>query len=230
MDGNIAVNSSAEEGTKFTVMLPVSNNAPLREMAGFSEPGEKPASGNHTRGRERCIPSDKTGEKSERHILLFVEDSRDLVDYLAAVLKDDYLLEFAANGKEGLQKAPEFVPDIILSDAMMTEMDGITMLEKIKSDDRTSHIPMIMLTAKVDMTSKLQGFERGADAYLAKPFNEEELKIRLKKLIELPGKWDSKTSLTLAGFTMKHLDIVRVPSGNRLSLPFLRCRANIMRW
>lgn len=184
MDGSITVKSSPEKGTTFTIVLPVSNLAPLREMAGFSEPGEKSASGSHTRLRDRSIPSEKT-EVDERHILLIVEDSPDLVDYLAAVLKEDYLLEFASNGKEGLQKALEFVPDIILSDVMMPEMDGITMLEKIKSDERTSHIPVIMLTAKADIASKLQGFERGADAYLAKPFNEEELKIRLKKLIEL---------------------------------------------
>jgi YesN/AraC family two-component response regulator len=68
---------------------------------------------------------------------------------------------------------------------MMPEMDGLTMLEKLKNDQRTSHIPVVMLTAKADITSKLAGLERGADEYLAKPFNEDELHMRLKKLIEL---------------------------------------------
>jgi CheY-like chemotaxis protein len=185
MDGNICVKSSPEDGTIFTIVLPVSNEAPLKEMARLSEPKEQSVAQNHHTARSQNIAPEAIPEESERQILLIVEDSPDLVDYLEAVLKEDYLLEFASNGKEGLQKAFESIPDIILSDVMMPEMDGITMLEKIKTDERTSHIPVIMLTAKADIASKLQGFERGADAYLAKPFNEEELKIRLKKLIEL---------------------------------------------
>ncbi len=120
-----------------------------------------------------------------RPILLVVEDSPDLVEYLSAILEEEYHLEVASNGREGLQKAMEYIPDIILSDVMMPEMDGIAMLDKIKTDQRTSHIPVIMLTAKADIASKLVGLERGADDYLAKPFNEEELRVRLKKLVEL---------------------------------------------
>lgn len=185
MNGNISVKSSPGEGTTFTVSLPISNNAPLKEMAGFSEPKERLFPGKQQVVGGKTVAPEVRPERSERQILLIVEDSPDLKDYLAAFLKDEYLLEFASNGKEGLRKALEFIPDIILSDVMMPEMDGITMLEKVKSDERTSHIPVIMLTAKTDIASKLEGFERGADAYLAKPFNEEELRIRLKKLIEL---------------------------------------------
>jgi signal transduction histidine kinase/DNA-binding response OmpR family regulator len=185
MNGSIYVKSSPEEGTIFTIVIPVSNEAPIKEMMGLSESKERSVARNHHIVKSQNIAPEPLPEESERHILLIVEDSPDLVDYLAAVLNEDYLLEFASNGKEGLQKAFEFIPDIILSDVMMPEMDGIAMLEKIKTDERTSHIPVIMLTAKADIASKLQGFERGADAYLAKPFNEEELKIRLKKLIEL---------------------------------------------
>jgi signal transduction histidine kinase/DNA-binding response OmpR family regulator len=185
MKGYISVESIPEEGTTFTVLLPVSNMAPMKEMAGLSEPKERLASIYNPSARDRKIPSEALMEESERPILLIVEDSHDLVDYLTALLKDDYHLEFAANGREGLQKALEFIPDIILSDVMMPEMDGIAMLERVKADQRTSHIPVVMLTAKADIESKLTGLSRGADAYLAKPFNEEELSIRLKKLIEL---------------------------------------------
>ena len=124
-------------------------------------------------------------DESERPILLIVEDSPDLVEYLTAILENEYHLEVASNGREGLQKAMEYIPDIILSDVMMPEMDGIAMLGKLKTDQRTSHIPVVMLTAKADIASKLIGLERGADDYLAKPFNEEELHVRLKKLVEL---------------------------------------------
>ena len=85
----------------------------------------------------------------------------------------------------GIKKALEIVPDIILSDVMMPVMDGIEMLEKVKNDIRTSHIPVVMLTAKADIDSRMAGLERGADAYLAKPVDERELHIQMKNLVEL---------------------------------------------
>ena len=184
MGGNISVESTVERGTTFAIQMPVTNNAPLKEMAGFSEVNEKLAAFSHIQ-KNHVKSADRILDESERPILLVVEDSHDLVEYLTAILKDEYHLEVASNVKEGLQKAYEYIPDIILSDVMMPGMDGITMLEKIKSDQRTSHIPVVMLTAKADIASKLIGLDRGADDYLAKPFNEAELHVRLKKLVEL---------------------------------------------
>lgn len=104
---------------------------------------------------------------------------------MKALLEKQYQLEFASDGKTGLQKAFEHIPDIIVSDVMMPAMDGISMLDMLKHDIRTSHIPVIMLTAKADIDSRLIGLDKGADDYLAKPFNENELLIWLRKLIEL---------------------------------------------
>lgn len=118
-------------------------------------------------------------------LLLIVEDSHDVSRYLEAILKNEYQVEHAENGKKGLEKAMRLIPDIILSDVMMPEMDGISLLEKVKNDIRTSHIPVVMLTAKADASSRLSGLERGADAYLAKPFEEKELHIILKNLVEI---------------------------------------------
>ena len=118
-------------------------------------------------------------------LLLIVEDSSDVVLYLQAILKYEYRIEVAENGSIGLEKALEIIPDIILSDVMMPVMDGIELLEKVKNDIRTSHIPVVMLTAKADIDSRLAGLERGADAYLAKPVDERELHIQLKNLVEL---------------------------------------------
>jgi YesN/AraC family two-component response regulator len=117
-----------------------------------------------------------------------VEDSSDVVLYLQAILKYEYRIEVAGNGSIGLEKALEIIPDIILCDVMMPVMDGIELLEKVKNDIRTSHIPVVMLTAKADIDSRLAGLERGADAYLAKPVDEKELHIQLKNLIDLRKK------------------------------------------
>jgi YesN/AraC family two-component response regulator len=108
--------------------------------------------------------------------------------YLQAILKYEYRIEVAGNGSIGLEKALEIVPDIILSDVMMPVMDGIELLEKVKNDIRTSHIPVVMLTAKADIDSRLTGLERGADAYLAKPVDERELHVQLKNLVDLRKK------------------------------------------
>jgi len=185
MEGSINVESTPGEGTTFTIQIPVSNKAPFKEMAGFSDVKERithvlPAAKNGD-----LKPVDIIPDESEQPILLVVEDSTDLVEYLTAILENEYHLKIASNGSEGLQKAMEYIPDIILSDVMMPEMDGIAMLEKLKTDQRTSHIPVVMLTAKADIASKLAGLERGADEYLAKPFNEDELQMRLKKLVEM---------------------------------------------
>lgn len=185
MDGSISVESSPDKGTTFTLQFPVSNRAPLKEMAGLSDVKEKIPVFVPVPKKSSERPAENDLADSEKPILLIVEDSPDLVEYLSAILENEYHLEVAANGREGLKKALEYIPDIILSDVMMPEMDGIAMLEKIKTDQRTSHIPVVMLTAKADIASKLIGIERGADDYLAKPFNEDELHIRLKKLVEL---------------------------------------------
>jgi len=98
----------------------------------------------------------------------------------------------AANGREGIEKALENVPDLILSDVMMPEKDGLDVCKALKNDARTSHIPIVLLTAKADVESRLAGLRRGADAYLAKPFVEEELRITVANLLEIRRKLQEK--------------------------------------
>jgi CheY-like chemotaxis protein len=96
--------------------------------------------------------------KNDLSTLLIVEDNRDVAEYLGTCLKDEYRLLFAADGQEGLEITLEKVPDIIISDVMMPRLDGLHMCKEIKHDERTSHIPIILLTAKADIESKLTGF------------------------------------------------------------------------
>jgi DNA-binding response OmpR family regulator len=107
------------------------------------------------------------------------------MQYISACLEDTYRLSYAKDGQEGVESAIEFVPDLIISDVMMPRKDGFELCDTLKRDARTSHIPIILLTAKADAESRIAGLERGADAYLSKPFDERELRVRLNMLLEL---------------------------------------------
>jgi signal transduction histidine kinase/ligand-binding sensor domain-containing protein/DNA-binding response OmpR family regulator len=120
----------------------------------------------------------------DKTIVLIVEDNPDVREYIKDALTDHYHVEEAANGEQGLRKAEKLIPDLIVSDIMMPKMDGYEMMRQLKQNDKTSHIPIILLTAKSDKDSKLQGLGLGADDYLIKPFDSEELLARIKNLIE----------------------------------------------
>ena len=116
--------------------------------------------------------------------ILIVEDNPDVTTYIKSFLDKEYRIITAINGKEGWEIAVDKYPDLVISDVMMPEMDGFELCQKIKSDIRISHIPVILLTAKADMASKLEGLEFGADDYISKPFEARELQARVKNLIE----------------------------------------------
>lgn len=199
LGGTISVKSEEGEGALFCFILPVTNNAPvqkrkyipgLKDKESTSQVHHKPITSPEKQD-ERVRPG--TGLK-EIPLLLLVEDNPDVVFYLRTILDLHYRVIIAIDGKEGYESALTHIPDIILSDVMMPQMDGIEMLVHLKKDVRTSHIPVVVLTAKADIHSRLEGLERGAEAYMAKPFNSEELLIRLRMLIDLRKKLHKRYS------------------------------------
>ena len=123
-------------------------------------------------------------QKGEKDItLLVVEDNADLRVFLEAILKREYNVLLAENGKKGLEMARKYVPDFILTDVTMPVMDGITMVHYIKQDPNVAHIPIVILSAKASVEDQLKGFEVGIDGYLTKPFSATYLKGRIEALI-----------------------------------------------
>ncbi len=131
-------------------------------------------------------------EKSDLPIILIIEDNLAVAQYIAGSLNRQYQLKFAENGREGIQKALEIIPDFIISDVMMPQKNGFEVCQTLKTDERTSHIPIILLTAKADTESRMSGLQQGADAYLTKPFNAEELQIRIQQMIRLRQRLQTK--------------------------------------
>lgn len=184
MGGRIGVKSRPDWGTEFEVALPVMRSESAREISQWPnrENNSSPA-GPETGSLEAAASAGQQVHSETTPLVLLVEDNPDVIAYLASCLPD-YRLAMAKDGREGLDIATETVPDIVVSDVMMPRMDGLELCRTLKNDLRTSHIPVVLLTAKADMASKLEGLEQGADAYLAKPFHREELQLRVRKLLE----------------------------------------------
>lgn len=177
MKGTIEVSSKSGEGSTFSVYLPITNQAPAlteKEIA----PIEIDLEGEPERKEAETKPIDE-----EKPLALIVEDNHDVISYLQQLLEKDFNVIVAYDGAEGIEKAILLVPDVILSDVIMPNKDGLELCQTLKNDERTSHIPIILATAKATVEDRLAGLQRGADAYLAKPFNQNELFLYLQNFV-----------------------------------------------
>ncbi|MEQ1745811.1 MAG: two-component regulator propeller domain-containing protein [Saprospiraceae bacterium] len=190
LGGQVRAESRRGMGAIFTVTLPVTRTAEQRQVreddffAENPQPVPVPEGAVHAAA---VLP-----RNSDRPHLLLIEDNPDVRRYLSSLLATDYHLHQARHGREGVESAFRLVPDLVVSDVMMPEMDGFEVCHVLKTDVRTSHIPVVLLTAKADQPSKIEGLKFGADAYLAKPFHPEELFAQLRNLIELRRRLQEK--------------------------------------
>ena len=184
--------SDGQQGSVFTVILPLGNShlssEEIEQTPTVTATGENGAPAPGAASAEAPV---MTG--SGRHRVLIVDDDEEIGRYIANELSHFYKFGFCSNGKEGLRELLSHDYDVVVSDVMMPEMDGFTMLRMIKTNMNISHIPVIMLTSKSDVGNRLEGLERGADAFLAKPFNMDELHGVIDNLIQgrlrLKGKY-----------------------------------------
>ncbi len=176
-EGTINVESSIEQGSSFIVTLNEQNIYPTALHGKKTAPAEEQTASESE--------AENAADKSTpgRLLMLVVEDNNDIREYITTSFADEYDTIEAADGKEGLGKALDRIPDIIISDVMMPRMDGNEMCRILKSDVRTSHIPIILLTAKDSQEAKEEGYDAGADSYITKPFTHSLLSSRVNNLL-----------------------------------------------
>ena len=201
--GKISVESREGKGSTFRITIPLGNKHLLpeeiveeisvsdnkyeeNEEPVFQFPALNQSSRQKKESLLKKIVENSSGDNIEEEVpsLLIIDDNTDVRKYIAEILSGFYNIVEASNGEEGLRKSFEEIPDLIISDIMMPKIDGIELCRQLKSDARTSHIPVILLTAKATLNDKLEGLETGADDYIMKPFEAEELKARIKNLLE----------------------------------------------
>lgn len=177
--GSIEVESKLNAGSKFTVSLPIRHVDEAN-----AETPQAAITGNDVDVELGDIEPEIRQDGSDKPLLLVIDDNEDIRKLLAELLSDEYTLIFATNGKEGLRLAAKYVPDLIVCDVMMPAMDGLECCRRIKDEISTSHIPVLLLTACSMDEQRAQGYDSGADGYVAKPFNITVLKSRCRNLIE----------------------------------------------
>lgn len=195
--GKIEVISQENKGTTFTVYLPLGSAHLKQEEIGTanSTKFESVEDADHAADGDVLAPEPAEPlRRKKSSIILIVEDNADMRTYMRDCLRIRYRICEAVDGEDGLRRAIERIPNLIVSDVMMPKMDGFELCSRLKSDERTSHIPVILLTARASSESKIKGLELGADDYLIKPFETAELRSRVINLIEQRRKLREKFS------------------------------------
>lgn len=188
MGGAIEVSSKPGEGSAFSIYLPLTHQAPAAPIE------DLPVSDLSIEEETEHKPNEPKTFDDEKPLALIVEDSYDVAAYLSQLLEIEFNVVLAYDGAEGIDKAIMLVPDIIVSDVIMPNKDGLELCQTLKNDERTSHIPIILATARATVEDRLAGLQRGADAYLAKPFNQNELFLYLQNFVQLRKKLQARYS------------------------------------
>ncbi|GAB4004659.1 hypothetical protein GCM10028808_02730 [Spirosoma migulaei] len=194
LNGSVSVDSQEGQGTTFTVILPVDAEAwgaSINTISSTTAVFQETSGTSNHKNAESMVPDqlpDDIAETSndnqtELPLLLIIDDNDDVRYYIRQLMAPSYRIIEAREGQDGLTKATEAIPDIIICDWMMPVMNGMVFCQTLKAQSTTDHIPVIMLTAKAATENRIEGFNGGADEYVAKPFNPLELSVRVENLL-----------------------------------------------
>ncbi|MVM42016.1 response regulator [Spirosoma sp. HMF3257] len=199
LGGTITVDSAERVGTTFRAMLPATQiGQPVEELAGVTEqhsnhsvnqPAHPRSASSQPAADTISFPwavssqSITDGSVKADPLLLIIDDNADIRAYVRSIFEADFQILEAGDGQEGLEKATEQLPTIVICDLMMPRLDGFGFCRALKTQIATSHVPVVMLTAKATVEDRIEGFELGADEYLTKPFNQTEIRVRVRNLI-----------------------------------------------
>jgi len=178
--GSIHAFSEEGVGTEFVIQFPYVES----DLHAIEEKELRVQAGSGAEKKNATLPDFESIMSDHDEIVLIVEDNAEVRSFIREQLEDEYKIMEASDGVEGIEVSQASIPNLIITDLMMPEMDGYRFSEKIRSNEKTSHIPVIMLTARAGLDSKIEGLEVGIDAYLTKPYHIRELKTRVKTLIE----------------------------------------------
>jgi signal transduction histidine kinase/ligand-binding sensor domain-containing protein/DNA-binding response OmpR family regulator len=213
--GTINVKSEPGKGSVFSIFLPLGKeHLKPEEITSLDIDESLPEFSNlfftETIVKEDNFSENLTGENDNLPELLIVEDNADMRAYIREFFNKEFEIIEAVDGEDGYEKSVKHIPDIVISDVMMPKMDGNEFCKKVKSDDRTCHIPVILLTAKASKESRIESLEFGADDFITKPFDGEELQVRVRNLIEqrknLINHYKTAFELSQANEPLKSLD------------------------
>ena len=186
LKGEMKIHSNGEKGTAVEIVLPLFDHEDMSDKNYKSIEGNKSLLIDQDLFYEEELNDPSVSEKQRDgdFEIMLVEDNKELLNFLAKHFSRKYKIYTATDGKQALEKIQRSTPDIIISDVIMSKIDGITLCSKIKSNINTSHIPFILLTAKSNIVNKIEALDVGADAYLPKPFNLKEIELVVKNMIE----------------------------------------------
>lgn len=197
--GSIISNLLGEDEIQFTATLPIAKSA---YQASELIDKEIMFKDNEVEVTQLAEIEDRAHFKKQKPILLIVEDDKDIRVFIRSIFKKEYNIKEAEDGKIGIDLANKLIPDLIISDVMMPNIDGIELTNTLKSNELTSHIPILLLTAKSGNTNEITGLKSGADDYITKPFHIESLKLKVKNLLTLTRKLQQKYS---GGFSLSEI-------------------------
>ena len=193
MKGAIEFKNVSKISTQFDVFIPLTS-----DQNHLKSNGRKSFSSS-LNIENICQIHQNIDSKGEKPLLLLIEDNRDMACYIGEVCMDKYNIAWASDGKQAIEMAMKHVPDIIICDVLLPELDGFEVTRQLRHDVRTNHIPIVILTSLADIKSKIKGLALGVEAYLTKPLDEQELLLVMDNIHEMQQRWQQRYLIPALG-------------------------------